>query len=347
MAGFAVKRGFGRGRFSYMWYGSFGRPLAAVSAAISAVLLTSAGVAAGSSEPPVEQSAIQPATASFGGASPLATARTVQHWSGQTVNGVDGVTYRYNMVGADPGSETSATIGVDIIPLDVTVDGVPFNGSARVDGVVASPLFQSGDYSGTPATTFSPHGGPLSAGNTDAQLLDATMRPPFDKVGTGYHLVLETPVVLDPVAVHVPHGKAQVMVNSRGVAMAFVDQGWFQTRVQNELGRLHLDPTRLAIFLTKDVMLYADHNVTHCCALGAHGAGHVTGGLGGPVNGHGNQPVHTFVWASWFTAGVFLPPARHARERHRLVHQMTERANDPLNTNALPPWPNPLKAPHN
>src|SRR5207244_3480623 len=194
--------------------------------------------------------------------------RTVQHWSGQTVNGVDGVTYRYNMVGADPGSETSATIGVDIIPLDVTVDGVPFNGSASVDGVVASPLFQSGDYSGTPATTFNPHGGHLSAGNTDAQLLDATMRSQFDKVGTGYHLVLETPVVLDPIAVHIPHGKAQVMVNSRGVAMAFVDQGWFQTRVQKELGRLHLDPTRLAIFLTKDVMLYADHNVTHCCGLG-------------------------------------------------------------------------------
>src|SRR5437879_11395670 len=93
-----------------MWYGSFRRPLAAVSAAISAVLLTSAGVAAGSSEPPVDESSIQPTTASFGGASPLATTRTVQHWSGQTVNGVDGVTYRYNLVAADPGSETSATI---------------------------------------------------------------------------------------------------------------------------------------------------------------------------------------------------------------------------------------------
>ena len=327
-----------------MWYGSFRRPLAAVSAAISAVLLTSAGVAAGSSEPPVDESSIQPTTASFGGASPLATTRTVQHWSGQTVNGVDGVTYRYNLVGADPGSETSATIGVDIIPLDVTIDGVPFNGSASVDGVVASPLFQSGDYSGTPATTFNPHGGPLSAGNTEAQLLDATMRSQFDKVGTGYHLVLETPVVLDPIAVHIPHGKAQVMVNSRGVAMAFVDQGWFQTRVQKELGRLHLDPTRLAIFLTKDVMLYADHNVTHCCALGAHGAGHVTGGLGGPVNGHGNQPVHTFVWASWFTAGFFLPSAWIARDIFALSHEVTEWANDPFNTNAVQPWQSPMNA---
>src|SRR3989442_15787606 len=99
-----------------MWYGSFRRPLAAVSAAISAVLLTSAGVAAGSSEPPGDESSIQPTTASFGGASPLATPPTVQHWSAQTVNGADGGTHRYNMVGADPGSETSGTIGVDILP---------------------------------------------------------------------------------------------------------------------------------------------------------------------------------------------------------------------------------------
>src|SRR5256885_3537679 len=167
------------------------------------------------------------------------------------------------------------------------------------------------------------------------------MRSQFDKVGTGYHLVLETPVVLDPVAVHVPHGKAQVMVNSRGVAMAFVDQGWFQTRVQKELGRLHLDPTRLAIFLTKDVMLYADHNLTHCCALGAHGAGHVTGGLGGPVNGHGNQPVHTFVCASWFTAGAFLPAAGNPRRLIALSHASTDRVGNPANTTAVPPWPSP------
>src|SRR2546430_12585403 len=318
-----------------MWYGSFRRPLAAVSAAISAVLLTSAGVAAGSSEPPVDETTIQPRTASFGGACPLAASRPVPPGSGETGNGSEGVPYRYNIVGADPAPEASATVGVDIIPLDVPVDGVPFNGSDSVDGVVASPLFQSGDYSGTPATTFNPHGGPLSAGNTDAQLLDATMRSQFDKVGTGYHLVLETPVVLDPVGVHVPHGKAQVMVNSRGVAMAFVDQGWFQTRVQKELGRLHLDPTRLAIFLTKDVMLYADHNVTHCCALGAHGAGHVTGGLGGPVNGHGNQPVHTFVWASWFTAGVFLPPAWITPDNFALSAQVLAVAHNPFYTKSV------------
>src|SRR5207245_11168988 len=103
--------------FSSIGYGSFQRPLAAVSAAISAVLLTSAGVAADSSEPPVDESSIQPTTASFGGASPLATTRTVQHWSGQTVNGVDGVTYRYNMVGADAGGDTSATIGDVVSPL--------------------------------------------------------------------------------------------------------------------------------------------------------------------------------------------------------------------------------------
>src|SRR2546422_11735834 len=92
-----------------MWYGSFRRPLAAVSTAISAVLLTSAGVAAGSSEPPVDESSIQPTTASFGGPSPPATTRTVQNWSGRTGNGVDGGTYRSTIVRAGPGGATSAT----------------------------------------------------------------------------------------------------------------------------------------------------------------------------------------------------------------------------------------------
>jgi len=328
-----------------MWYGSFRRPLGAVSAAIGAIVLTSVGAAADSSQPPVDESSIQPTTVSFGGAEPLATTRTVPHWSGETVNGSDGVTYRYNIVGPDPATEASGTVGVDIIPLDVTVDGVPFNGSDSVDGVVASPLFQTGDYSGTPATTFSSQGGPLSAGNTDVQLLDATMRSEFDRVGTDYHVVLGAPAVQDAVAIDVPAEKGLAMVNSRGVAMAFVDQGWFQTRVQNELGRLHLDPTRLAIFLTKDVMLYADHDVTHCCAFGAHGAGHVTGGLSGSVNGNGNQPVHTFVWASWFTAGFFLPSAWIARDIFALSHEVTEWANDPFNTNAVQPWSSPPNAP--
>jgi len=326
-----------------MWYGSLRRPLGAVSAAISAVVLTSAGVAADSTPQPIDDASLQPTTTSFGGAAPLATTRTVQHWSGQATNGLDGVTYRFSMVGTDPTTEGSSTIGVDIIPLNVNVDGMAFNGSDSVAGVVASPLFQNGDFSGAPATGVGPRGpgGPLSAGNSGVQLLDATMRSQFDKVGTDYHLVLGAPVVFDPVTINVAADKSLLRVSPVGVVVATVDEGWFQTRVQNQLKRRHLDPTRLAIFLTKNVLLYADHNPTHCCSVGGHGAGHATGGLGGPVNGNGNQPIHTFVWSSWLTSGFFGPGMWVMKDIVGLSHEIAEWANDPFNTNTVQSWSTP------
>ncbi len=326
-----------------MWYGSLRRPLGAVSAAISAVVLTSAGVAADSTPQPTDDSSLQPTTTSFGGAAPLATTRTVQHWSGEATNGLDGVTYRFNMVGVDPSTEGSSTIGVDIIPLNVNVDGMAFNGSDSVAGVVASPLFQEGDFSGTSATGVGPRGpgGPVSAGNSGVQLLDATMRSQFDKIGTDYHLVLGAPVVFAPVTINVAADKSLLRVSPVGVVVATVDEGWFQTRVQNQLKRRHLDPTRLAIFLTKNVLLYADHNPAHCCSVGGHGAGHATGGLGGPVNGNGNQPVHTFVWSSWLTPGFFGPGMWVMKDIVGLSHEITEWANDPFNTNTVQSWSTP------
>src|SRR5689334_6888874 len=121
-----------------------GIPGACVLAAATSMIFSTA--ASADSTPP-DPTAIQPTTASFGGAAPA--------------------------------TETSATIGVDIVPLNLTTRGASFDGSNAVPGVVASPLFQNSDFSGTAAIGMGPNhrtGGPLSAGNTDAQLLDATMR---------------------------------------------------------------------------------------------------------------------------------------------------------------------------
>jgi hypothetical protein len=318
-----------------------------VAAAVS-LLLTSIGAAAESSPRPVDDETLQPTTVSFGGADPLPTSRTVQHWAGQTTNPDNGVTYRYNMVGVDPSTDGSATIAVDIIPIDVNVGGMSFNGSERVAGVLASPLFQTNtDFSGTRAITdwmgrvrtrpLSMPPFPLSSGNT-GQLIDATMRAQFDQVGSDYHLLLDAPTVYDPVTIDVSADHGITLVSPVGVVAADVDAGWFQTRVQNLMGRLHLDPTHLAIFLTKDVLLYIDHDPTHCCVLGGHGAGHATGGENGPVSGKGKQPVQTFVWSSWLTPGFFGPRAWINKDISGLTHEITEWAADPFNTNTVQPW---------
>ena len=66
------------------------------------------------------------------------------------------MTYGYNMVGADPSTETTTVIPVDIVPLNFTfasANGYALNGSDVVARTLASPIFQSGDYSTTPAVT--------------------------------------------------------------------------------------------------------------------------------------------------------------------------------------------------
>ena len=102
---------------------------------------------------------------------------------------------------------------------------------------VASPLFNNFSYSrsmfGTvrdPATGVcclrrwagSPI--PISAGNT-GQLVDVTMRSQFNKVGSDYHLYLDTPTVYDPVAISVPGNHGTVLTSPVGVQAADVDRG--------------------------------------------------------------------------------------------------------------------------
>ncbi|MBO0863805.1 MAG: hypothetical protein J2P16_01885, partial [Mycobacterium sp.] len=54
------------------------------------------------------------------GAKVLPTTRTVAHWYGHTTDPQNGVTYGYNMVGADPnncsGSACDVSVPVDITP---------------------------------------------------------------------------------------------------------------------------------------------------------------------------------------------------------------------------------------
>src|SRR5262249_16392487 len=149
----------------------------------------------------------------------LPTTRTIPHWFGQTPNPNDGVTYGYNMVGADPsscsGSACDVTVQADITPIVVNVGGLTFDGTRVVGATLASPEFATDDYGSTPFATAAgafPNtpalirglGGVLSqadAGN-QLQLQDATMRAQFNTYGS-YHLRLH-PNVLPAVTINVP-----------------------------------------------------------------------------------------------------------------------------------------------
>jgi hypothetical protein len=108
--------------------------MAGLVAVLSIVGVTSAS--AGSSAPkaqPIGDSQLKAMTTTInGGAKVLPTTRTVPHWFGSRLNPDDGVTYGYNMVGADPnscsGSACSTTIEADITPIIVNVGGLTFSG---------------------------------------------------------------------------------------------------------------------------------------------------------------------------------------------------------------------------
>ena len=339
-----------------------------------AVVGTASASNSQSSIPVIADSQLQATfTTIGGGAAPQPSTRTVAHWAGTSFNPDDGVTYGYNMVGADPnscsGSACDVTIPTDIVPLKVVVGGMTFDptasiggGNSVLQGVLASPQFATNDYGSTSAATIpfcdanNPHttalcegpGGPLSqddAGN-QLQLQDATMRAQFNETGSSqYHLRLN-PTVHDPLTIVVPGNKGTLLQSGRGVIFAGVSIQWWATRIENLENTLgYVNPTHLPLFLTDNILLSGSFG---CCVIGFHGAGPVPSGnetAYGPGHGNGNQPIQTFAWASWMQPGIYTRPSGGTnwalQDIHALSHEIAEWGDDPFINNFVEPWLTP------
>jgi hypothetical protein len=327
-----------------------------------------AQVAASQSQPQlIDDSKLQAVTTTIGGgATVLPTTNTVQHWFGTTLNQNDGITYGYNMVGADPnnceGAACSATIIADIVPINVVVDGSTFWGEDTVQATLASPVFAMNDFGSTPNATAAgafPQapalirgaGGPLSQedGGNLLQLQDATMRAQFNQTGASpYHLQL-SPVMHDAVTIVVPSPQGVLLESGRGVIFADVEIQWWATRIQNLAGSLdYVDPTHLTVFLTHDLVNFEGKNPLNCCVIGFHGAGPAPSrvkGTNGSVNGNGKQPIQTYAWASYMTPGIYARPEGGTdwalQDIHPLSHEISEWADDPFINNTVQPWLTP------
>ena len=302
--------------------------------------------------PVIDDTTMQVLSTTIGGAQVLQTTRTVTHWFGSTLDPNNGVTYGYNMVGADPnncsGAGCDVTVTVDIVPVNVIIGGESFNGAEVVAATLASPVFALNDYGSTsfataagdfpnlPAFVRGP-GGVLSQGDGgyQLQLQDATMRAQFNQTGPSpYHLRLN-PVVHDPVTIVVPGNNGTVFQSERGVHLAAISLQWWEARIQNLNASLaYIDSTHLPIYLTKDLLLYCG-DPFNVCSAGFHGAGN-------ELHGNGNQPVQTFAWASYFSPGWLAQPdggtAWAVQDIHVLSHEISEWADDPFINNFVEPW---------
>jgi len=336
------------------------KSLPLVAVLISSLLLGVAQIALAQSQPQmIDDSKLKALSTTIGGAQPLPTTRTVRHWFGSTLDPHNGITYGYNMVGADPnncsGAGCSVTIEADITPIIVKVAGLTFNGNDVVAATLASPQFSLNDYGSTVAATaagafpLAPAlirgpGGVLSQGDAgnQLQLQDATMRAQFNKTGaSNYHVILH-PNVLPAVTINVPQNQGTLLQSGRGVIFADVDIGWWAAQINNL--ETQANPTHLPIYLTNNVLLFVGKDIFNCCVIGFHGTNPVGKG-GASGNSNGNAKVQTFAWASWVQPGLYARPNGGTdwalQDIHALSHEIAEWADDPFVNNTVEPWLTP------
>ncbi|HET7741033.1 MAG TPA: hypothetical protein VFL67_10330, partial [Mycobacterium sp.] len=295
----------------------------------------------------------------MGGAKVLPTTRTIPHWYGATKDPSNGVTYGYNMVGANPntcsGAACNVTVQVDITPIKVIVGGETFDGNDVLPATLASPQFANNDYGDTPAATAAgafPNapafvrgpGGALSQldASVPLQLQDATMRAQFAKTGTSnYHLRLHANV-LPSVTITVPSNQGLLIQSGRGVHGGNVDVGWWSSKI-NSLEQ-SADPTHLPLYLTDNIFLHSANDPTQCCIIGYHGTRAVGNG-GGSTHSQGNATVQTFAWSSYVRPGFYSRPDGGTdwalQDIHAISHEIAEWADDPFVNNSVNPWVTP------
>ena len=239
------------------------------------------------------------------GAKPPAT--SLQNWNGSYV--YNGTTYSYNMVGAAPSTNTSATVTAYVIPIKIVLTGnggtydpshVLSNGKTVTNNTTSSPIFDS--------TTTYVQGG-VNVGTT--QYIDAYQRANFwgtVQTDTNSHLLLGGPTVLAEQTLSPPKrsGKSGTVF---GFKAALVDINWFDSQVHSLLTKLGISSNTFPIFLTYDTYLTQNQQ---CCIGGYHSS----------TNG-----------TSYAHATYVDVPGAFAQDVSALSHEVGEWADDPLVVN--------------
>ncbi len=240
-------------------------------------------------------------------------ATSLQTWNGSFTYG--GSNYSYNMVGAAPSSNTSATVQVYIIPVKIVISSrrgsttfdpshVLSNGNTVTTNTVQSPIFDS--------TTTYVQGG-VNVGTT--QYEDAFQRANFwgtVKTKTNSHILLGGPTVEAEQTLSPPsnYGKTG---SPFGFTAGLVDINWFDAQLPNLINKFGIGPNSFPIFLTYDVYLTQNGG---CC-------------IGGYHSSEGNQSSPQ----SYAHATYVDHPGDFAQDVSALSHEVGEWIDDPLVVN--------------
>ncbi|HVN21218.1 MAG TPA: hypothetical protein VMU05_20700 [Dongiaceae bacterium] len=240
-------------------------------------------------------------------------AASLQSWNGSfTYNGTN---YTYNMVGAAPSSNTTATITTYIIPVKITITNrngtktafdpshVLSNGNTVTTNTVQSPLFDS--------TTTYIQGG-VNVGTT--QYIDAYQRANFwgtVQSHTNSHLLLSQSVLAEQsLSPSRTYGKTG---SPFGFTAAEVDINWFDAQIPTLISKLGIQPNQFPIFLLYNTYLTQNGS---CCIGGYHSSE-------GSVSNPQSYAEATYV----DHVGAF------SQDVSALSHEIGEWADDPLTVN--------------
>ena len=239
---------------------------------VSALAISMSGVAIAqddaSQEPPA-----RPMFARFANPQPItgvAPAASMPTWNGSFT--YQGTTYNYQMIGADPSTNSTTVIPVVIIPVKIVIGGrrgggatfdpqsIPSNtgGLTVIQNTVQSPIFDS-------TTTFTSGG--VNVGTT--QYIDAFQRANFwgtVSSNPNYHVIL-SPTVLPEVTLS-PSARNGKTGAPFGETVAEVNINWIDGQFHTLLTSLGITPNQFPIFLTYKTYLTSGG----CCIGGYHSA---------------------------------------------------------------------------
>jgi len=246
-------------------------------------------------------------------AATAAASTPLQTWNGSFSYG--GRTYKYNMVGAAPSTNTSATVPVYIIPVKIVItkrrsivtfdpSHILSNGSTVTHNTAASPLFDK-------TTTYTQGG--VDVGTT--QYIDAYQRANFwgtVKTHTNSHLLLGGPTVTAEQTLSPPSAYGSTGTPF-GFTAGLVDINWFDAQLPAIMSKLGITPNAFPIFLTYDVYLTESGG---CCIGGYHSS-----------EGSASAP-QAYAEATYVDhVGAF------SQDVSALSHEIGEWADDPLVVN--------------
>jgi hypothetical protein len=271
----------------------------------------------------------KPKFASEGGASPT-TSRTIPSWDSTFTDPTNGVTYSYTMVGTSPfGALQSTTVPTVVIPFrfvfangDVLDPTDASNGFSDLQLLQQSPIFTNYTY----PTKYSGTGEVTQYG-------DAIFRAQWNKIGTGYHVLLGQPTVRPTQTISVPANQGFTVRLRVGGLAGLMDYAWFSKQLRNAILRLGVDPESLPMILVDNTFLYQNGDPNDCCVIGYHGAS-------GPLTGQ----VQTYLFSAMILPGTFGNPNQQGNgvsDIHAFSHEVSEWYDDPFVNNIVNPWLTP------